>query len=92
MATMSMNNTSNKSDQSNNDDSKPAMIMQQHDPNDDPFADLSKAFDANPLVSPAVFGTGAVPASADGGGFTKGGQADEDVRRMGNNKLRYFSD
>ena len=42
-------------------------IMLEHDPNDDPFADLSAANDAKPLVSPLEFGSGAVdPTGACG--------------------------
>ena len=34
--------------------------MLDHDPNDDPFAELSAEVDVKPLVSPLEFGSGAV--------------------------------
>ena len=40
-------------------------VMQQHDPNDDPFAELSKEMDKNQLVSPLEFGSGAVKPAAE---------------------------
>jgi hypothetical protein len=38
-------------------------VMKQHDPDDDPFAALSAAVDANALPVPANFGSGAAPSS-----------------------------
>lgn len=38
---------------------QPKVVMQEHDPNDDPFADLI-AVETKQLVSPLEFGTGAV--------------------------------
>ena len=40
-------------------------VMLQHDPNDDPFAELSVEVDAKSLVSPLEFGSGAVDPSAN---------------------------
>lgn len=41
------------------DNTQPKVVMQEHDPNDDPFADLI-AVETKQLVSPLEFGSGAV--------------------------------
>jgi hypothetical protein len=45
--------------------SPPKPVMQEHDPNDDPFADLTPAVEAKQLVSPLEFGSGAVSPTKD---------------------------
>lgn len=50
--------------------------MLEHDPNDDPFADLSAENDAKPLVSPLEFGSGAVDPTVKSDGSHR---AEEDA-------------
>lgn len=40
-------------------------VMRAHDPNDDPFGDLSSDMDSKLLPTPAEYGTGAVDSGAD---------------------------
>jgi hypothetical protein len=45
--------------------SPPKPVMQEHDPNDDPFANLIPAAETKQLVSPLEFGSGAVSPTKD---------------------------
>lgn len=42
----------------------PQPAMREHDPSDDPFAELSAELDANQLPSPLEYGSGAVDPTA----------------------------
>ena len=48
------------SDTSSSPMTKPRPSMNQHDPNDDPFAALSSEFDSNMMTLPTEYGSGAI--------------------------------